>query len=90
MFGSDQVPSIRPHFRFQWEEAQQGYVLLYPEGMVRLNGSAGEILACCTGQANVAQIIEQLERKFPDAGPLAGDIQEFLGEAHERQWLQFN
>ncbi|MEH6473675.1 MAG: pyrroloquinoline quinone biosynthesis peptide chaperone PqqD [Halopseudomonas sp.] len=90
MFAPEQVPSIRPHFRFQWEEAQQGYVLLYPEGMVKLNGGAGEILACCDGQTSVAQIVEQLDSKFPDAGGLNSDIQGFLGVAHEQQWLQFN
>ncbi len=89
MFTPDQIPAIRPHFRFQWEQAQQAYVLLYPEGMVKLNGGAGEILACCDGQTSVADIIQQLERKFPDAGGLSGDIQQFLGEAHEQQWLSF-
>ena len=27
-------------FRLQWEEAQQAYVLLYPEGMVELGDTA--------------------------------------------------
>ena len=39
------VPKFRVGFRFQWEPAQNAYVLLYPEGMVRLNGSAGAILS---------------------------------------------
>ncbi len=38
------IPSINRQFRLQWEAAQDKYVLLYPEGMVKLNGSAGEIL----------------------------------------------
>ncbi|MEH6650815.1 MAG: pyrroloquinoline quinone biosynthesis peptide chaperone PqqD [Motiliproteus sp.] len=87
---STTVPAIRSHFRFQWEEAQQAFVLLYPEGMVKLNGGAGEILACCDGQATVAQITDQLNAKFPDAGGLDNDIQEFLGVAHEQKWLVFN
>jgi len=89
MIALEQIPAIRPHFRFQWEEAQQAYVLLYPEGMVKLNGGAGEILACCDGQNSVAAIIEQLDAKFPDAGGLVNDVQEFLGVAHEQQWLSF-
>lgn len=90
MFTAEQIPAIRRHFRFQWEEAQQAYVLLYPEGMVKLNGGAGEILACCDGQTSVAQIIEKLDQKFPDAGGLSNDIHEFLEVANEQQWLQFN
>ena len=31
--------------RLQWEPAQEAHVLLYPEGMVKLNGSAGAILS---------------------------------------------
>ena len=90
MVTPEQVPSIRSHFRFQWEEAQQAYALLYPEGMVKLNGGAGEILACCDGQTSVAGIIQQLDTKFPDAGGLSHDIHQFLGEAHEQQWLSFS
>ena len=37
-------PSLSAMFRLQWEEVQQSWVLLYPEGMVKLNGSAGEIM----------------------------------------------
>ncbi|HQE41111.1 MAG TPA: pyrroloquinoline quinone biosynthesis peptide chaperone PqqD, partial [Zoogloea sp.] len=40
-------PCIHRLFRFQWEPAQQAHVLLYPEGMVKLNQSAGEILKRC-------------------------------------------
>ena len=34
-------PAIERGFRLQWEEAQNAHVLLYPEGMIKLNGSAG-------------------------------------------------
>ena len=47
-------PRIASGFRLQWEEAQGCHVLLYPEGMVKLNRSAGEILARCDGQRSVA------------------------------------
>ena len=30
-------PTLSRLFRMQWEEAQGNYVLLYPEGMVKLN-----------------------------------------------------
>ncbi|CAG1020084.1 partial PqqA binding protein, partial [Patescibacteria group bacterium] len=35
--------------RLQWEEAQQKFVILYPEGMVELNQSSAEILKLCDG-----------------------------------------
>ena len=37
----DPVFELAGHYRFQWEAAQNAYVLLYPEGMVKLGGSAG-------------------------------------------------
>ena len=44
-----QIPRLQNHFRLQWEEAQGCHVLLYPEGMVQLNASAGTILSCVDG-----------------------------------------
>ncbi len=84
------IPSLNPHFRFQWEPAQQAYVLLYPEGMVKLNGSAGEILACCDGKARVAEIVQTLQQRFPEVEDIDDDIVQFLGEAHVKQWIRLN
>ena len=42
--GTSSRPAVGRGFRLQWEPAQNAYVLLYPEGMIKLNGSAGEIL----------------------------------------------
>ncbi|MEM1187548.1 MAG: pyrroloquinoline quinone biosynthesis peptide chaperone PqqD [Pseudomonadota bacterium] len=83
------VPALRPHFRFQWEPAQEAHVLLYPEGMIKLNGSAGEILACVNGEQNVAAIIAVLSAKFPDAGDLADDVTQFLSVAYDKRWIEF-
>ena len=40
----EDIYTIAPHHRFQWEKAQDCYVILFPEGMVKLNGGAGEVL----------------------------------------------
>jgi len=79
-------PAISRRFRLQWEEAQQCYVLLYPEGMVKLNGSAGEILKCCDGQASVDQIVAALEAKFQATG-LRADIEGLLAHASVQKWI---
>lgn len=84
---SAQVPRLRPGFRFQWEPAQNAHVLLYPEGMVRLNDSAGAILAEVDGQRSVAEIVATLEQRFPDAGPLADDVTLFLQDAEQQHWI---
>lgn len=84
----EQVPRFRRGFRFQWEPAQESYVLLYPEGMVKLNGSAGAILNEVDGQRSMADIAASLERQFPDAGPLGKDVSEFLQDAQQQHWIE--
>jgi pyrroloquinoline quinone biosynthesis protein D len=81
------VPALAPMFRFQWEEAQQCHVLLFPEGMVKLSQSAGEILNLCDGRRDVAAIVAALETKFQASG-LTGDVLEFLEVAHGNGWIR--
>ena len=84
------VAASRPHvgagFRLQWEEAQSAYVLLYPEGMVKLNQSAGEIMKRCDGQADVTAIVADLERAFNASG-LERDVRGFIEVAAKQRWL---
>lgn len=80
------TPAINRRFRLQWEAAQGSHVLLYPEGMVKLNASAGEILACCDGVRSVDEIVAALETKFRAAG-LRGDVEHFLAHASRQQWI---
>lgn len=80
-------PALAPGYRFQWEAAQQAHVLLYPEGMVTLSGSAGEILKRCDGERSVEQICVDLEIAFPGAD-LRGDVLEFIADARDRGWLR--
>jgi len=82
-----QIPKINPLYRLQWEPAQNGHVLLYPEGMVQLNGPASEILTRIDGQTDVAQIIASLQQTFPEAEGLADDVISFLEDAHEQNWI---
>jgi len=84
----DTVARIGSGFRLQWEPAQSCFVLLYPEGMVRLNQSAGEILRRCDGQRDAAAIVADLEAAFSTSG-LEGDVLAFLDMAHRQRWLDW-
>jgi pyrroloquinoline quinone biosynthesis protein D len=79
-------PKLSRLFRLQWEEAQHAHVLLYPEGMVKLNGSAAEILKRCDGRSSLGDIVAQLEQAFNASG-LASDVQAFVADARQRGWL---
>ena len=80
-------PRLNKLFRLQWEEAQQAYVLLYPEGMVQLNLSAAEILKRCDGDHTITQLIAELEQAF-DETDLRDPIEGMLRAAFEKDWIQ--
>ena len=79
-------PAVARGFRLQWEAAQNAHVLLYPEGMIRLNTSAGEILKRCDGATTIADITVDLERAFAASG-LSADVIRFVTFAVEKKWL---
>jgi pyrroloquinoline quinone biosynthesis protein D len=86
VIATDTRPRVGPGFRLQWEAAQDAWVLLYPEGMVKLNGSAGEIMKRCDGQRSIEAIVADLEQAFNAQG-LEGDVLAFVRMAAEKKWL---
>ena len=80
-FDRNLTPNWRPGYRFQNEPAQKGHVLLYPEGMIKLNDSAGLIGGLIDGQRSVAAIIAELEQQFPGNPQVAEDIEQFMEAA---------
>ena len=80
-------PAIAAGMRLQWEQAQGAHVLLYPEGMGKLNGTAGAILSRCDGERPLAEIVPGLERSY-GANGLAKDVHDFVRYALEKRWLE--
>jgi pyrroloquinoline quinone biosynthesis protein D len=80
------VPRLGHGLRLQWEEAQGCHVLLYPEGMVKLNRSAGEILQRCDGRNTLGEVVSQLEQAFGRGG-LRADVESFLRLAAQQRWV---
>ncbi|WP_369989319.1 pyrroloquinoline quinone biosynthesis peptide chaperone PqqD [Pseudomonas xanthosomatis] len=86
-FDRNLTPNWRPGYRFQYEPAQKGHVLLYPEGMIKLNDSAGLIGGLIDGQRSVAAIIDALQQQFPDVPEVADDIEQFMEVARAEHWI---
>jgi len=82
----DSTPVIAPLYRLQYEAVQANWVLLYPEGMVKLNGPAGEIMRRCDGRLTVQQLVSDLERSFSESD-LRDDVCDFLSDAYGRGWI---
>jgi len=81
------IPEVAPTFRFQWEEVQDCYVVLYPEGMVKLSGSAGEIMKRIDGKQSIDSIIKDLETTFSENN-LENDVIKFLEVAYDTGWIR--
>jgi len=62
-------------------------VLLYPEGMVKLNSSAAAIMSRCDGIRTVADIVADIERTYGVTG-LAADVTAFVAMARQKSWLE--
>lgn len=85
---SDDVFGLARHYRFQWEEAQGCYVLLFPEGMIKLNGGAGEVIKRLDGKKNVAAVVDELKTAFPDAPDLEADVVAMIELAADKAWIE--
>jgi pyrroloquinoline quinone biosynthesis protein D len=85
---SEDVFGLARHYRFQWEEAQDCYVLLFPEGMVKLNGGAGEVIKRLDGVKTVANVVQELQQAFPDAPDIDQDVTAMIELAHGKAWIE--
>jgi len=81
------VLGLQRQYRFQFEAAQQSYVLLYPEGLIKLPGSAGEIMKRVNGETSIEGIIQDLQQAFPGVD-LRQDVLDFLELAHGKGWIR--
>lgn len=82
-------PRLAPHYVFRWEASQDAYILLYPEGLIKLNASAGEILKRCNGERSVADIVADLQAAFPGSdAEIAEGAHAFVNVARGKGWLR--
>ncbi|WP_456022944.1 pyrroloquinoline quinone biosynthesis peptide chaperone PqqD [Pseudomonas protegens] len=87
-FDRSKIPTWRPGYRFQYEPAQKGHVLLYPEGMIKLNETAALIGGLIDGERDVAAIIGKLDEQFPGVPELGDDIEQFMEVARAQHWIE--
>ena len=62
------------------EDPAQGWVLLIPEGVLRLSGPGPNILQRCDGQRTLAEIVRELGNEFaaPDTDRMEAETAAFL------------
>jgi len=79
-------PKLSRLYRLQYEQVQSAWVLLYPEGMVKLNDSSAEILRRCNGERSIDAMVADLEILFNAKG-IAPQVRELLQEGMRRGWI---
>ena len=84
---NETILEIVPTFRVQWEEAQDCHVVLYPEGMVKLSQSAGEIMKRINGEKSIIDIITDISITF-DGADVKEDVMKFLGVVYGNGWIR--
>jgi pyrroloquinoline quinone biosynthesis protein D len=85
-------PDARPHLprgvRLVHNEAQGGFVLLAPERVFKADAIAAEILKRCTGEATVAQIVDDLVRTYQAPRErVAADVTQLLQGLADKKLL---
>lgn len=81
------IIEIHPMYLLRWEEAEQAHLLLYPEGIVKLNAPAAEILKRCVGGRSVADILADLQSVFVGED-IAADVHAFLEISNDKGWTR--
>ena len=79
-------PALWKLARMSFDPVRQRPVLLYPEGAILLNDTAGEILSLCDGRRTVADIAAALADKYRT--DVTGDVIECLDQLAGRELVR--
>jgi pyrroloquinoline quinone biosynthesis protein D len=78
-------PRLATGARLLYDEVRGQHLLLVPEGVVRLNTTAAEVLALCNGERSVNEIVSALSARY-DGIDLRNDVR-VLVDAMTRRGL---
>jgi pyrroloquinoline quinone biosynthesis protein D len=66
-------------------------MLLFPEGILRLKGTAAEIILLCDGEHTLADILRTMQAQYPSSDPnqIDRETESFLNRLLERRAVDF-
>jgi len=70
-------PRLITGARLQYDEVREEHLLLIPEGAVRLNPTAAEVLELCDGERSLDDIAGALSARYAGAD-VRDDVQELV------------
>jgi pyrroloquinoline quinone biosynthesis protein D len=76
-------PRLVDGARLQYDDVREEHLLLVPEGAVRLNETAAQVLALCDGARSLEEIAAALSARYAGAD-ISDDVRELIGGMGER------
>ena len=76
-------PRLVTGARLRYDEVREEHLLLIPEGAVRLNPTAAEVLGLCDGERSLDDIVGELAARYGGAD-LRDDVQELVDAMAQR------
>ena len=82
-------PRLAPGCR--WSTQGEQRVVLFPEGMIRVQGTGQNILELCDGQRTVQEIVATLSERYAPADPLkiTEDVSSFLEALQKKRIVDY-
>jgi pyrroloquinoline quinone biosynthesis protein D len=83
-------PRLPRGVRLTYNEAQGGWLLLAPERVFKADAVSAEVLKRCTGEANIAAIVDDLAKAFTGAPRerIRADVVKLIGGLAEKKLLE--
>jgi pyrroloquinoline quinone biosynthesis protein D len=83
----------RPHLAngCRWTGEGETRMLVFPEGALRLRGTARAVLECCDGNRTFQQIVQELQAAYNASDPskIRQDAVEFLERLQQKRVVDF-
>jgi pyrroloquinoline quinone biosynthesis protein D len=76
-------PRLATGARLQYDEVREEHLLLVPEGAVRLNPTAAEVLDLCDGERSLDDIVGALSARYGGAN-VRDDVLELVDAMAQR------
>ena len=76
-------PRLVDGARLRFDDVRDEHLLLIPEGAVRLNATAAQVLELCDGERSVDDIAVALSERYGGAD-VGADVRELLGGMEQK------
>ena len=75
----------------RWGGTEEEPMVLFPEGVIRVQGSGLLILQLCDGQRSLADIVRELEAQYilVQPGKIRSDVVAFLEQLHDKRIVDY-